>query len=93
MDIQELNVYYNKFKYGEEIFHTLMQRRVREILLVSTFYDAFIFEQDGRLSERIFGEFHQLNLTYPPELPVYLPAKKPYGKLRKGRSNLIWSSR
>ncbi len=31
MDIQELNVYYNKFKYGEEIFHTLMQKRVREI--------------------------------------------------------------
>ncbi len=68
MDIQELNVYYNKLKYGEEIFHTLMQKRVREILLVSTFYDAYVFEQDGRLSERIFGEFHQLNLTYPPRI-------------------------
>ena len=55
MDITELNYYYNKFKYGEDIFHTLMQKRMKEILLVSTFYDAFIFEQDGRLAEQIFG--------------------------------------
>ena len=68
MDIKELNYYYNKFKYGEDIFHTLMQSRVKEILMVSTFYDAFIFEQDGRLAEQIFGEFHRLNLTYPSRI-------------------------
>ena len=68
MDITELNYYYNKFKYVEDIFHTLMQKRVKEILLVSTFYDAFIFEQDGRLAEQIFGEFHRLNLTYPSRI-------------------------
>lgn len=84
MDIQELNVYYNKFKYGEEIFHTLMQRRVREILLVSTFYDAFIFEQDGRLSERIFGEFHQLNLTHPPRITSVPTGEEALRKLDEG---------
>lgn len=68
MNIQELNRYYNKFKYGEDIFHDLMQQRIREILLVSTFYDAFIFEQDGRLSEQIFGEFYQLDLTNMPRI-------------------------
>ena len=68
MDFEELNYYYNKFKYGEDSFHTLMQFRVRDILLVSTFYDAYIFEQDGRLAEQIFGEFHQLNLTYPTRI-------------------------
>lgn len=68
MKLEELNYYYNKFKFGEDIFHQLMQKRVREILLVSTFYDAFIFEQDGRLSEQIFGEYRQLNLTTTPRI-------------------------
>ncbi len=45
-----------------------MKRRVREILLVSTFYDAFIFEQDGRLSEQIHGEYRQLNLSTSPRI-------------------------
>jgi CheY-like chemotaxis protein len=68
MKMEELNYYYNKFKFGEDIFHQLMQKRVRDILLVSTFYDAFIFEQDGRLSEQIFGEYRQLNLTTAPRI-------------------------
>ncbi|RKY53133.1 MAG: hypothetical protein DRP89_06635, partial [Candidatus Neomarinimicrobiota bacterium] len=46
----------------------LMHNRVKEILLVSTFYDAFIFEQDGRLSEQIFGEYKQLNLSTAPKV-------------------------
>jgi predicted YcjX-like family ATPase len=57
MKLEELDYYYNKFKYGEDIFHQLMKKRVENILLVSTFYDAFIFEQDGRLTEQIFGEY------------------------------------
>jgi len=68
MDLKELNYYYNKFKFGEDIFHNLMKKRVTEILLVSTFYDAFIFEQDGRLSEQIHGEYRQLNLSTAPRI-------------------------
>jgi len=45
-----------------------MSRKIREILLVSSFYDAFIFEQDGRFSEQLFGEYHQLNLTSVPRV-------------------------
>jgi len=66
MDTSQLIYYYNKFKYGEDSFHYLMKNKVREILLISTFYDAFIFEQDGRLSEQIYGEYRQLNLSTAP---------------------------
>ena len=66
MNERDLNYYYNKFKYGEDCFHYLMSKKVKEILLISTFYDAFIFEQDGRLSEQIFGEYRQLNLSTAP---------------------------
>ena len=37
-------------------FQDLMQYRVHEILLVASPYDAFILEQDGRLSEQILSK-------------------------------------
>lgn len=50
------------------IFHELMARKVKEILLVSTLYDAWIMEEDCRLSERIMHEYRGLNLSHPPRL-------------------------
>ena len=49
-------------------FHDLMPNRVREVLLVSSQYDAFILEEDGRLSERIFTEYSELNLSNAPRI-------------------------
>ncbi len=68
MLLKDLNYYYKKFKFGEDNFHNLIKRRVRTILLVSTFYDAFIFEQDGRLSDQLFGEYRSLNLSTAPRI-------------------------
>ncbi|HSG27353.1 MAG TPA: hypothetical protein VLA34_02645, partial [Candidatus Krumholzibacterium sp.] len=55
-------------KSDNEIYHDLMQFKVREILLVATIYDAFILEQEGKLTELIFGEYHQLNLSTAPRV-------------------------
>ena len=49
-------------------FHDLTRFRVREILLVSSLYDAFILEEDGRLSEKIIGEYEELNLRFIPRI-------------------------
>lgn len=49
-------------------FYDLMPKRVNEILLVSSPYDAFIMDEDGRLAERIIHEYRGLNLTRPPRL-------------------------
>jgi CheY-like chemotaxis protein len=51
-----------------KLFHELMARKVRNILLVSTPYDAWIMEEDCRLSERILNEYRGLNLSQPPRL-------------------------
>lgn len=75
MDLKQLNYHYNKFKFGEDNFHYLMKRRVKDILMVSSFYDAYIFEQDGRLSEQIFGEYKHLNLTTIPRI-TSVPTKE-----------------
>ena len=49
-----------------KIFHELMRIKVREVLLVSTPYDAWIMEEDCRLSEAIVHEYRGLNLSHPP---------------------------
>ncbi len=51
-----------------EGFQNLMPHRVREVLLVSSLYDAFIFEEDGQISELIFQEYARLNLRYAPRV-------------------------
>jgi hypothetical protein len=51
-----------------EIFHELMAKKVRDVLLISTPYDAWIMQEDGRLSERIVNEYRGLNLSNPPRL-------------------------
>jgi hypothetical protein len=66
MNIQELDYYYKKFQFGTDNFYELMKHRIKEILLVSNFFDAFILEQDGRLAEQIYGEYRQLDLSTAP---------------------------
>ena len=45
-----------------------MSYRVTDILLVSSLYDSYIFEEDGRLYELIRKEYLGLNLSHSPEL-------------------------
>ena len=49
-------------------FHDLMPFRVREVLLVSSAYDAFILEEDGHLTERLFLQYSELNLSSAPRI-------------------------
>lgn len=49
-------------------FHNLIRYRIRDILLVSSLYDSYIFEEDNRLYEMIRQEYQGLNLSNSPEL-------------------------
>ncbi|MFZ5942314.1 MAG: PEP/pyruvate-binding domain-containing protein [Bacteroidota bacterium] len=63
-----LQKFLNKQNANRDIFHDLMPYKVKEILLVATLYDAFSIEKEGRFSEHILGEYHQLNLTSMPRV-------------------------
>lgn len=56
--------------FGNRIapFQKLMRHKVRDILLVASLYDYYLFEEDGRLYELIRQEFQVLNLSHPPEI-------------------------
>ncbi len=45
-----------------------MQDRVHEILLVSSIYESFILEEDGRLDESLIAEYQDLGLVHLPRL-------------------------
>ncbi|MCB0833094.1 MAG: histidine kinase [Bacteroidetes bacterium] len=45
-----------------------MRARIRDILIVSSLYDLYLFEEDGRLYELIRNEYQGLNLSHSPEL-------------------------
>jgi CheY-like chemotaxis protein len=49
-------------------FQDLMPYRVQDILLVSSLYDSFTLQEDGRLNELILGEFLELSLHHTPGL-------------------------
>lgn len=50
------------------VFHELMRRKIREILFISSPYDAWVMEKDRGLSEAIVNEYRGLNLSHPPRL-------------------------
>jgi CheY-like chemotaxis protein len=51
-----------------QAFQDLMPFRVQDILLVSSLYDSFTLQEDGRLNELIAGEFLELSLHHTPGL-------------------------
>ena len=65
---QLLQRFLNKHNAERDLFHDLMPFKVREILLVSTLYDAYSIEKDGRFSDHMLGQYHQLNLTSLPRV-------------------------
>ena len=57
-----------KVKYLEVHFQDLMLYRIHEILLIASQYDAYIQEQDGKLTEQILSEYIGMNLSYAPRV-------------------------
>ncbi|MEE4164820.1 MAG: hypothetical protein V2I35_02395, partial [Desulfocapsaceae bacterium] len=51
-----------------KVFHELMSHKIREILFISSPYDAWVMEKDRGLSEAIVLEYQGLNLSHPPRL-------------------------
>ncbi len=49
-------------------FQNLMQRRIFNVLLIASPYDAFMMEEDGRVEEQLYFEYVALNLSSPPRV-------------------------
>ncbi len=49
-------------------FQNLMRHRIRDVLLVSSLYDLYLFEEGGRFDELISNEYKHLDLSHSPEI-------------------------
>ena len=57
---------WNDFYLKDVSFVNLMTKRIFNVLIVANPYDAFMLEDDGRVDEKIFDEYMDLGLRYPP---------------------------
>lgn len=70
MPIEYVDPAWVEHGYGTRFqgFQNLMRRRIRDVLIVSSLYDLYLFEEDGRLYELIRNEYQGLHLSHSPEL-------------------------
>lgn len=68
MDIENISLasIYKRKKTDRDIFQELMPTKVKEVLLISTLYDSYSIVREGQFSDKIFGEYLQLNLYAAP---------------------------
>ncbi len=68
MDLNNISLanLYKRKKTDRDIFQELMPTKVKEVLLVATLYDSYTIVREGQFSDKIFGEYLQLNLYAAP---------------------------
>ena len=80
---------FRKLYFKDTSFANLMTRRIYNILLVASKYDAFVLEDDGRVDEQIFNEYVSLNLRYPPRFTLVADGQEALTALEKNSYELI----
>lgn len=87
--MKEKILYPEERDFSDIYFNVLMQKRIKNVLLLTTKYDAFVLEDDGRIDEQIFNEYVSLNLRYPPVFIQASSANEAYDILQYGDIDLI----
>lgn len=70
-------------------FQRLMQRRIFNVLLIASPYDAFMMEDDGRVEEQLYFEYVALNLSSPPRVTLVSNVNEAMSALEKKHYDLI----
>ncbi|WP_290099980.1 PEP/pyruvate-binding domain-containing protein [uncultured Muribaculum sp.] len=70
-------------------FQNLMQKRIFNVLLVASPYDAFMMEEDGRVEEQLYFEYVSLNLSSPPRVTRVATTDEAIAQLEQKRYDLI----
>ena len=80
---------YQKYYLKDVTFMNLMMRRIYNVLIVANPYDAFMLEDDGRVEEKIYNEYVELGLRYPPTFTQVSTTEEAYQVLRTMNIDLV----
>ena len=75
--------------FKDTSFVNLMTRRIFNVLLIANPYDAFMLEDDGRIDEKIFNEYMNLSLRYPPRFTQVSTEKEAWAQLKNTTFDLV----
>lgn len=75
--------------FKDTSFANLMNKRIYNVLLIATKYDAFMLEDDGRVDEQIFNEYTSLSLRYPPRFTQVTTEEEALNELKNRNFELI----
>lgn len=89
MSTNSSDVSTGKYYFAETAFDLLMRKRILNVLLICSKYDAFLLEEDGRIDEQLFNEYVTLNLRYPPKFYQVTSADEAFCMLEKKPIDLI----
>ncbi len=70
-------------------FQELMQKRIHNVLLVASPYDAFMMEEDGRIEEQLYFEYVALNLSSPPRVTQVADTAAALEEIRSKHFDLV----
>ena len=79
----------NQLYFKDTSFVNLMTKRIFNVLLVATPYDAFMLEDDGRIDEKIFNEYMNLSLRYPPRFTQVSTEEETWKQLANTTFDLV----
>ena len=79
----------NKLYFKDTSFVNLMTKRIFNVLLVANPYDAFMLEDDGRIDEKIFNEYMELSLRYPPRFTQVSTEEEAWKQLKNTTFDLV----
>lgn len=87
--INKLKQRLNQLYFKDTSFVDLMTKRIYNILLVANPYDAFMLEDDGRIDEKVFNEYMNLSLRYPPRFTQVSTMEEAWKRLDKMGYDLV----
>lgn len=80
---------FSRFYLKDVTFMNLMLRRIYNVLIVANPYDAFMLEDDGRIEEKIYNEYMELGLRYPPTFTQVSTTEEAYKVLHTMNIDLV----
>lgn len=84
-----LQQYFNQQTVDKYIYLDMMKFKVKEILFVATFYDAFVLENEDAFFEHFMGEIYQYSLFSLPRITAVSADEQAIGLAQSARFDFV----